>query len=956
MLYYSGIKIITLIITFFFLLRFIYSYLKNKLKITEFAKELDNISPNLGEDILNASLLKTNLDKKEEEIFTSTNLIIAHINDVTDKLASFDPSSFESKLKARSYSKPLIVSLIFLLILLIFSPKDFRGYLFSKSIFFAYDLGSLELADIKLIYDYPGYTHIPQRVIEGGDGNVKAIKGTTVTFEARPVKAFDQGSLVMEKAPEVPLSIEGEWIRAKFVILSDNDFIIKDNNNHTQVFHISSLKDLSPRVNIEIDLPEESEIINRDTADISYKASDDFGLTESQLEWETSEGKIDKIVDYNKTEQKSLEGKISLDLTEIKTKPDEYIIVRMKAFDNDTISGPKEGLSNEIRFKLNDPRKVHGEFISISKTLQEKLLNILGDEIDEARLKDGPFLLAVEKKDSVENQNEDIDRVEITQREITTKIEEILSSLNLSIKKLENDYHSDYTHFIGFVNMKKRITELLEERSHLINSFARINLTRFDQQITREINEFEDDILFINSLLKGESLRDSLLFGKEMIDEYKKLEELMKNMDRKGDQKLNEELNKKISHLRNMMSILAQKLSEISWDVRVGFLNPDAFPTLDFDRSLNEILKLASKGEFEEALKLLDSLKNSFSDMMASLENGLKSFSSASLSNEIMKMNEMISRINNIENSQKDLHTKTIDFKESLLDSSSNNLNSFVEKELDKIKILENTIEKIKSGLEPTSSEDDFLDISSLLGRISDKTDELKKWLKALDFNEALLRSNELGDRITGIGELKRLGYSGIARSSNEINKSKSIAREISDDLEKLLNELDQGGNGQGLAKSQKNVLDETSSLLNELSNLKKDSFLSSEVSDKLDIAKGFMKSSLMNLKEDEISKSITNQDEAIKALSKARGEAQGLIEKLQLSAKGFGQSVPFVLGMNPSDFMSTGIDTTNVEIPKPQDSKFGREIKEKMLEAMKDGSPDGFSDLNKKYYERIIK
>ena len=954
--FYSGIKILTIILTFFLLLKFIYTFLTNRLNIPELSKELDDITPNLCEDILIASLLKTNLNKREDESFTSTNLVLAHIDMVAEKLESFKPCYFESTVKAKFYVKPLILGLIFLLLLLIFSPKDFRNYLFSNRILFDDDLGTLELADIRLIYDYPIYTKIPRSVIEGGNGHVKAIRGTTVTFEAMPLRTLNHGSLVIEDGPELPLAIEGDWIRAKFVILSDKNFVIKDESDATKIFHISSLIDLSPKVTIEFNLPEESETITGNKAEIHYKANDDFGLTELQLEWETSMGKMAKLIEYDKTEQKSLHGTISLDLTEIKTEPDEYVIVRVKAYDNDTVSGPKEGISNEVRFKLDDPRKVHGDLISISKRLQEQLLNTLADEIDQARLKDSPFLSVLEKNDTHEDHREDLDRVERTQNEITSEIEEVLSSLALSIKTLEKDNLADYTYFVGFINMKKRINELLEERSNLLKSLTKINLTRFDQLITKEINEFEDDILFIDSTLKGESLRDSLLFGKDMLDEYKELGELIKTMNSIRDQKLTAEFNKKVSELRNMMSSLLHKLSEISGDVKAGFLNPDAFPTLDFDKSLDQISELANNGKFEEALKLLDSLKNSFTDMIASLENGLRSYSYASLSKELMKMNELVSRINNIENNQKDLQTKTLDFKESLLESSSKNLNSFVEKELDKIKMLENKIVEIKTSLEPASIEDEYIDISSLLARISEKTDELRKWLKAFDFNEALSRSRELEDRITGIDDLRRLGYAGISSSTNEIKKSKSIAKEIKEDLEKLLNEAVRVENQQGLSKSQKNVIDETSSLTNDLKKSQKESSFSSEVNDGLDEAKGFMKGSLMNLKEDEISKSITNQDEAIKALSKARGQAQGMIERLQQSSDGFGQSVPLVLGMNSSDTMTTEIDKSTVEIPKPQDSKIGRELKEKMLRALKDGSPDGFSELNKEYYERIIK
>jgi len=49
-------------------------------------------------------------------------------------------------------------------------------------------------------------------------------------------------------------------------------------------------------------------------------------------------------------------------------------------------------------------------------------------------------------------------------------------------------------------------------------------------------------------------------------------------------------------------------------------------------------------------------------------------------------------------------------------------------------------------------------------------------------------------------------------------------------------------------------------------------------------------------------------------------------------------------------------VDTEYVEIPEAAENEIGKEFKENILKAMKGGSPEGYSELNKKYYDRIIK
>ena len=50
------------------------------------------------------------------------------------------------------------------------------------------------------------------------------------------------------------------------------------------------------------------------------------------------------------------------------------------------------------------------------------------------------------------------------------------------------------------------------------------------------------------------------------------------------------------------------------------------------------------------------------------------------------------------------------------------------------------------------------------------------------------------------------------------------------------------------------------------------------------------------------------------------------------------------------------GTDNRYVEIPAVDESQIGKEYKQRILEAMKGGSPEGYIELNKKYYDRIIK
>ncbi|NIV66532.1 MAG: DUF4175 family protein [Nitrosopumilaceae archaeon] len=128
-------------------------------------------------------------------------------------------------------------------------------------------------------------------------------------------------------------------------------------------------------------------------------------------------------------------------------------------------------------------------------------------------------------------------------------------------------------------------------------------------------------------------------------------------------------------------------------------------------------------------------------------------------------------------------------------------------------------------------------------------------------------------------------------------------------------------------------------------------------IGENLELAEKFMGNASGDLRGKEVSKAISNQDEALKALREAKKQAQQMMQQMQMTARGGGMPAPMMLGqgmLQPGG--SQGTDTRYVEIPQVDESLVGKEYKQRILEAMKGGSPEGYIELNKKYYDRIIK
>jgi DNA repair exonuclease SbcCD ATPase subunit len=716
----------------------------------------------------------------------------------------------------------------------------------------------------------------------------------------------------------------------------------KGGNLRSRTFNIVSEEDKNPRVHIESTSKEIKEFGGKENLDIFYKAEDDFGLTKLLLIIKTKKGEQIKPIEQMRDEPKTKANKFAWDFSTVESEPGEAIEAMIYVYDNDILSGPKLGVSNVIKIKLNDPRKKHETALTSVENLLDKLLDTLADEIE-----------------NHQPAYKNISRTKAVQDEISAKIEKIINSLNKILENIKEDDLSDYTYFLGLSKMKTRIDDLLDKRLDIISSLSGNKLSRLDGLISEEVNEFEDDILFIDSLLKGEKLRESLLYGRETLGRYHELSELLKNLKRNGNEETRKEIEKKIKGLRNLMSQLTQKLASVNVDTPNVHLNPDAFNSLDLQQKLDDIMNLIDQGEIDKALGLLTQVGNNLQQMIASLESGYHSFTYASLSKEIKELNDIISNIKDLEESEKSLNEKTEKIKSSLLKkpSSEGNLNKFVEREKKKLKMLKNLIMKTRASFSSPLDKSEFVENRFLIEKILSGTNELRQRLESFEINEALRQAEDLEEQTIRLRNLSDLQMGSYANASREVQSSSELAGEIKEDLEEFLRGGEKKESIGELARKQGEIEKGTSRLIFKMNDLSEDNFLySPKIGKKLNESKSFMQGSSNNLHSTEISKAISNQREALMALKQAREEANKLLETYQLSAKGMGMPASFLIGQKEFQDGIHGIDTSYVDIPSAEEFKEGREFKENLLKSLKEGSPEGFSELNKNYYERIIK
>ncbi|MCL4244768.1 MAG: DUF4175 family protein, partial [Candidatus Dadabacteria bacterium] len=344
---------------------------------------LDSLSPGLGEDTLSAVELGKDAGEKNPG-YGSRELASAHIDYAAKRLETGDLSTIYTGKKLKRYAAPLAASALVAALVLFIAPEGFRSFLLSSELYPGESSRRLGLADIELTLDYPAYTKLPQQKLSGGSGDVKALRGTKVTFSARPLGKFSGGRLALENGSSFPVSAKDGRINASFTVLGDGSYrIVESSGDHgSEPFSITAEEDAPPRVAITTPGGETVEADSSGRIEILYEAGDDFGLSEFRLTWEGEAGKAGRLIGKAPGGRVSHSGAYVFDTGSVDFGAGGAIKLRVEAYDNDSVSGPKPGVSNAVTVKLSDEKQKHREVVAETEKLMEEMLGVLGDDID----------------------------------------------------------------------------------------------------------------------------------------------------------------------------------------------------------------------------------------------------------------------------------------------------------------------------------------------------------------------------------------------------------------------------------------------------------------------------------------------------------------------------------------------------------------------------------------------
>ncbi len=805
------------------------------------------------------------------------------------------------------------------------------------------------VGDISITLDYPPYTHRPATTLPPSSGDVRVMPGTTISIETRALSPVTAAQLVFgdpnapgkDTPPPVDMQVDGRTLRARFSVTASTVYrflLVDGGDKRTErtAHQIEIEADATPSV--ELYAPaDELDVTSMKRIELAYIAEDDYGIAKIELVVEGKGSEQRRALPLAEPGRRSAQAKYVLDLAELQLEPGVRVAYHVEVTDNDDVIGPNVGKSKVYYLRVFSPRERHEALIDRQQELFEKVVRLLGGR------------LVVEA--------EDVAAHRVLQRD-TASVSVELGSL---VAALAEDSLAAAELSQVLTEMRARLDKLARGEDKLLDRMAKLQAGGQSRQVAARlgasdkahVSELEDDVLLLADWIDRQRMEMLLAITDEIKSHQDRLKELFKEYARTGSEDVKKEIERELKALDKALAELQQKQGSLPADVLDQYLNKDAPQNTDQMKSCtDEVRELLAKGDADGAQKKLQECSLALDTAAQALQDSLHQLRGDKFSDEEKKLGEVMNDLADLSRDQNDIAEAADDIWERYADRADEAMRDTAK---DTRKKLGKTIDKLQKelahvpgdGLTPFAQEE--LDIAK--SRVKD----IDKMLADGDIAEALAMAKQAQQGLETIdaeleSSLEDEPRGPFARKTREsrksVRKAGKLADEIVDELEsstpspEQIMDPDDRRALDKLRRRQRGVKERAKRLAKKIQGEsgKLPGRVGTEVPQRLGEAGEPMDRAEKQMRARDPSGAKQGAREAADKLDQLRKDAQGAARQQQSMG-------------------GAGLRDEPVRIPGADEYKPPEKFREDILEAMKkDGAPDGFGDMVRRYYEELIK
>jgi uncharacterized protein YicC (UPF0701 family) len=808
------------------------------------------------------------------------------------------------------------------------------------------------VGDINIRLTPPAYARRPVQELPSTAGDFRALAGTRARITTSALEPSVAVSLLVERDGEesqiIPVVDDGAGLAATVDVTGPARyrFQIETPRHRHKIEALTHTIEIEPdqAPTVELYAPgDDLDVTHMKRIELAYVAEDDLGLAKVELVWDVG-GKTERRTWATLPEGPGrAQGKMVWDLAEVALPAGAQVSYHVEVSDTDTIDGPNLGRSRELRLRVFSPRERHEQNLAKQAELAEHLLTELGRRLtaaDDAAPRD----------------------------ELHRGLNELAIELGTLTAAYADDPLADKGLREMLETMRRRIDKLVAQDERTVTTGGApppAGAARADAggkpgavrtgpkhaSIDRAVvGELEDDAILLADWLDREQLEGMLDVADEIADHQKRLDELLAEYARTGDEKLKAEIQRQIRAIQQRLAELAGKRAAIAEDVLDQFVHADAMQDHTSEGCLDEVAKLVAAGDAAAAQAKLAECQEQLAGAASALEESLRGLRGDRFTEGEKKLDSLMDELADVAKDQADIAAEA----DRMFDRYADRADELM-KDLgkDARRKLSASLARLKdrlasvpdSGLTPFAREE--------LEIVDQRLKDLERMLDDGDLAEALGMSRQARQGLETIaGELDAAmsddpsspWAQATADALDAIERAQPLADKLVDELEHMTPSPDDimGGDDKRrmdtLRRRQAANLDRAKKLADKA---KAESGLPGDagpaMAKKVGEAAAPMASAEKRMGARDPSGARDGARAAAEALEKARKDAQSAARNAQASG-------------------SSATGDQPVRIPGADQYKAPAQFREQLLEAMKKRPPAGYDEQVRRYYEELVR
>jgi hypothetical protein len=649
----------------------------------------------------------------------------------------------------------------------------------------------------------------------------------------------------------------------------------------------------------------------------------------------------------------------------------DQLVVYLEAVDNDTISGPKVATSAPVILKVSSPEDKHLELIEEQQKIFEALLGVLGDYLESP--------VGATYADPAGKPQEGIPpewtATELGQRYAAAippheKAGEVHGNMKALLERMEQDPLLLRRDFEIYKKSYEELSRLQGQEGVHIDSLrsvakqeklSRAQVQNLFSSRAEMIHGTERAVIALEDLVASQRMENLLETAKDLQAAKDRLKELMQKYKETKDPALRQEIMRQLQRLRERMKEIAQKMSKQAQDLPTEHVNLEALEPKemakkaeDVSSSMDKLMEALEKGDIDQAMAMLEKMDQDVDSMLSDMESEFAEMQPSGLSELDKQVSELMDEINDIEAQQKEV-TKSTD---ELAREMEQQRNEQMQGQIEAFK------EQARQKLDEIKRELGQVDTQKLrewerenVDRAKQRAKQLEQAIEQGDLGQAselaseleneLQRSGtdlEFGERGTLPNDPRRQAYK---QGRQSVQRAQPKAQELSQELGQLMEQANrpQPTEGQGqrmseLGQQQGQARQRTKGLQEKLEKSGQQfPMLKDALQPGLEEAGQFMEDAQERLGQGQGRKAHENEK---LALDKLGGLKEQLKQALQKQRMGEGEG-------------GKRVSNEPVKIPGRDDTA-PKEFRQDIMDAMKEGGLDDYSEELKRYYESLVR